>query len=255
MLVSHNDLKEFSIKATDGRTGHADDFYFDDVTWQVRYLVTRSGFLFTKRQGLVSAKLLGMPDLERRELPVSLTQEQLDDAVDPDAHPPVSEQRTRDIQRRQFDLWPHVVLGVPGTAYTPVAAEYQLFGDPATGRDIDQPLEAPGDPHLRSMAEVSGYSMAAKDGEVGSIIDFLVDPEEWQVKYIVADTGNWLPGRQVAIVIDWITGISWADRRMVVKVSQDAIQSAPEISEIDELKRSNLHLAFTPYGTYAGFYV
>jgi hypothetical protein len=40
----------FSIGATDGEIGKADDFYFDDERWTVRYLIVKTGgWLFGKK--------------------------------------------------------------------------------------------------------------------------------------------------------------------------------------------------------------
>jgi hypothetical protein len=39
MLRSMNDLKDYTIQAVDGNIGHVKDFYFDDKTWVVRYLI------------------------------------------------------------------------------------------------------------------------------------------------------------------------------------------------------------------------
>lgn len=39
MLRGISDLKRFTIAATDGNLGHVGDVYFDDRSWDVRYLV------------------------------------------------------------------------------------------------------------------------------------------------------------------------------------------------------------------------
>jgi hypothetical protein len=52
---------------------------------------------------------------------------------------------------------------------------------------------------LRSVGQVRGYSIRATDGEIGSVHDFLFDDEHWTVRYLVADTGDWLSGRLVLI--------------------------------------------------------
>jgi hypothetical protein len=39
MLRNANKLQGFKIRTTDGEIGRVDQFYFDDETWAVRYLV------------------------------------------------------------------------------------------------------------------------------------------------------------------------------------------------------------------------
>lgn len=253
MLLSYNDLRHFAIEATDGRKGHAEDFYFDDESWRIRYLVTEFGFLFNRQQGLIKSTLLSQPDLENRTVPVLLTQDQLEESESPDAHPPVHEQRERAVRQRRIDHWPPLMLGVPGAAYTPMIAENQLLGPPDPDSGTDEAPEVLDDIHLRSMSEVVGYSFGARDGQIGSVLDFLLDPNGWKIRYIAADTGTWLPGRQVVIRPDWISAVVWADRRIVLDQAKEALEQAPELSEIDELERSDAPLAVAPYGAYGGF--
>ena len=44
-----------------------------------------------------------------------------------------------------------------------------------------------------------GRSIAAIDGDIGSIRDLYFDDITWTIRYLVVDTGSWLPGRQVLI--------------------------------------------------------
>ena len=43
MLRSMLELKNYTIGATDGEIGHVSDFYFDDRSWVIRYLVIKTG--------------------------------------------------------------------------------------------------------------------------------------------------------------------------------------------------------------------
>jgi len=44
-----------------------------------------------------------------------------------------------------------------------------------------------------------GYKLNGLDGEIGKVKEFYFDDRHWTVRYLVADTGNWLTGRQVLI--------------------------------------------------------
>ena len=52
---------------------------------------------------------------------------------------------------------------------------------------------------LRSIKQLCGSKLAASDGEIGQVKDFYFDDQNWVVRYVVADTGSWLPGRKVLI--------------------------------------------------------
>jgi hypothetical protein len=43
MLRSVTHLQGFSLRALDGEIGKVDEFYFDDETWAIRYLVVNTG--------------------------------------------------------------------------------------------------------------------------------------------------------------------------------------------------------------------
>ena len=54
MLRSIKDLEHYAIGATDGDIGRVKDFYFDDDSWVVRYLVVDTGSWLAGRSVLIS---------------------------------------------------------------------------------------------------------------------------------------------------------------------------------------------------------
>ncbi len=52
---------------------------------------------------------------------------------------------------------------------------------------------------LFALSGLHGYPVEAGDDHVGSVKDFLFDDQTWKVRWMVVDTGNLLPGRQVLI--------------------------------------------------------
>jgi uncharacterized protein YrrD len=238
MLHSFKDLKQFHVRALDQPEGTVDDIYFDDETWSVRYLVAGIGFWLFGRQCLVGTELFGQPDLEAREFPVQLTAKQLQEAPGPESDPPVS-----DPQLDTSGAWPPYLIGSAGGYYTPLLAEHQI----ADLLDTPKPAQT-GDPHLRSMNEVSGYDVAATDGDIGSVADFLIDPADWRVRYMVVDTGTWLPGKNVITASSWCSRIDWPARQMVLEVTKEQVESCPDITRVDSLKRSDEMQLFEHYG-------
>ena len=85
-----------------------------------------------------------------------------------------------------------------------------------------------GDLHLRSAAIVTGYHIEATYGDVGHVEDFIIDDETWEIRYMVVDTRNWLPGKKVLIAPRWIDRVSWNDSKVYVSLSREAIKNAPE---------------------------
>ena len=73
-----------------------------------------------------------------------------------------------------------------------------------------------------------GYRLQAADGEIGHLEDFLVDDEHWQIRYLVIDTRNWWPGRQVLLPPQSVHAIRWSDRRIISNLTRATVRSSPE---------------------------
>ena len=97
-------------------------------------------------------------------------------------------------------------------------------GEPRSSR-LCQPNE--GDPHLGSIATVTGYHIHVTDGEIGHIEDFLVDDAGWSIRYIKVDTRNWWPGARVLISPRSVREIDWADWLIQVDVNRQKIKDGP----------------------------
>ena len=52
---------------------------------------------------------------------------------------------------------------------------------------------------LWNASAINGYAIAASDGHIGTVSDFLFDDTSWRVRWLVVDTGNWLSGRKVLL--------------------------------------------------------
>ena len=52
---------------------------------------------------------------------------------------------------------------------------------------------------LHNLKQIRGHKLAASDGAIGHVKDFYFDDKTWAIRYVVADTGNWLTGRLVLL--------------------------------------------------------
>jgi hypothetical protein len=52
----------FTMGATDGEIGKVKEFYFDDETWAVRYLIVETGNWLSGRDLLIAPEVLFFPD-------------------------------------------------------------------------------------------------------------------------------------------------------------------------------------------------
>jgi len=241
MIRSMNDLIGFDILATDGELGDVEEFYFDDERWAVRYIVVNTGNWLAGRQVLVSPFSVMQLDLENRQLHVALTKSQVEKSPDIDTRKPVS----RQMETNYADYYGYPYYwGSPllwGAEERPaLAAQQSLVTTASTvatdaasvGRSTSAGTAATApviseDVHLRSTQEVSGYSTAATDGEIGIVEDFIVEDDTWAIRYLAIDTHKWWPGKKVMISPKWIASIDWAQAKVNVLLSREEIKQSP----------------------------
>jgi hypothetical protein len=101
---------------------------------------------------------------------------------------------------------------------------------------------------LRSVKEIVGYTLAATDGEIGRCKDFLVDDTHWTIRYMVADTSRWLPGRKVLISPISFDAPDWESRLFPVRLSKEQIKEAPNLDEDAPVSRQYEVKYYSYYG-------
>lgn len=223
MLRSLKTVHGYAVKATDGNIGKVHDFFFDDEFWLVRYLVVDAGGWLTARKVLITpGVVVGTPDWASQTLSVALTRQQVGKSPDIDTDRPVSQQQ--ETLLRQHYGWPFYWM--PGSSAVPAAVPAPPPHDAVQRPGRDAKRE--GDPHLRSVREVTGYHIQASDGRIGHVEDFVAEDDVWEIRYLVVDTRNWLPGRKVLISPQWLVGpIDWAERTVKVFMTKLQIENSP----------------------------
>ncbi len=82
---------------------------------------------------------------------------------------------------------------------------------------------------LSSIKHMEGFTLGARDGEIGKVHSFLFDGKSWVVRYLVADTGKWLPGRKVLIAAAELGEPDRRNRVFRVNLTREQIRNAPDI--------------------------
>jgi len=229
MLRSARSLRDYHIHATDGNIGRVKDFLFEGREWSVRYIVVDTSEWLPGRTVLLVPDILGPPDGERKTLPVELTREQVRNSPDVDTNKPVSRQNEFDL----FDYYgwsPYWGAGRSGfTRHVVRAPQSEESGWAA--------VAPTGDPDLRSVQEVMGYSLSAADGKVGHVEDFILSDDDWIVRYLVVNAGSWLSGKRVLISPGWVHEILWRDRTVLAELSADEIRNSPSYDASQPVNR------------------
>jgi hypothetical protein len=243
MLVGINKLHGYVIRATDGEIGKVDEFYFDDASWRVRYLVADTGNWLTGRRVLLPVTALGPPSRESHCLTVSLTRKQVEDSPDINTEQPITRRQDEELRRHfgwAYSWAADPLLGDPTFSSTPAPMSAAMA--------LEESPEPHGDPHLESAKDVIGYHIQAVDSEIGHVEDFLVDDRGWVLRYIVVDTGNLLSGKKVLIAPEWVEKIEWTEAKMYVGLTRDRIREAPSFDPTAPITRDYESQLYDYYG-------
>lgn len=76
---------------------------------------------------------------------------------------------------------------------------------------------------------INGNTLRAVDGEIGSVWDLFFEDAAWEIKYLVADTGNWLPGRKVLLSPSVLKKTDWKTGDLPVDLTREQIKNSPDI--------------------------
>lgn len=249
MLRAASEVNGLSIAAVDGDIGSVKDLYFDDLTWTVRYLVVDTGSWLPGRQVLISPMSVRGPGLDR--IAVELTRDQVQNSPPVETDKPVDRQQEEALARyyshRYYWEGPYRwgLLAYPGMPPVPAPVASDPVVQEMLARERDR-IE--GDPALRSAKDVTGYYIAALDGEIGHVEDFLIDDEAWAIRYMVVDTRNWWPGKKVVVSPEWIKTVSWADSKVHVDLRQDEVKAAPAYDPSRTFDREHEDRLFEHHG-------
>ncbi len=224
MLRSLREFDKYAVSATNGELGYAADFLIDDEHWAVRYLVVETGGFLDRSRVLISPISFGHADWATHRFPLTLTLDQIRSSPDVDTDKPVSRQHEREY------------IGYYG--YPPYWGQTALWGlglypallagsMPANAPPPSTP-EPAGDAHLRSADVLRGYHVHGRDGAIGKVDDFILDDENWAIRFLVVDTSAWWFGKKVLVAPHWADSINWEDRTIHLDLSRSVVKNSPE---------------------------
>jgi hypothetical protein len=188
VLRSVRALRNFRLVSAEGvRCGLVKDLYFDDQHWAIKYVVAAlEPRQFRPTQVLLAPEQIFFDDeagaLRLSVLSTGITHLPLVDSVRPVC--------------KQYAAFS---LGSPGACHRRFEA-----GD--------------ADPHLRSCWTVSNYKVAVGDDVAGTLADFLIDDQTWEIRNLAVD--HEIDGRKVAfhILPQTVERVTWATQRIALRL-------------------------------------
>ena len=78
-----------------------------------------------------------------------------------------------------------------------------------------------------SLKKLCGRKLAASDGNIGHVDDFYFEDQRWAIRYVVAETGSWLPGRLVLISPYAFGPLDHCGERLPINLTRKRIEDSP----------------------------
>ena len=82
---------------------------------------------------------------------------------------------------------------------------------------------------LSKVKTLNGYKLESLDGEIGRVKEFYFDDRHWTIRYLVADTGTWLTGREVLISPYALKGVIKGEKHLSVNLTKKQIEKSPSL--------------------------
>jgi hypothetical protein len=95
---------------------------------------------------------------------------------------------------------------------------------------------------------LKGFSVAASDGKIGTVSDFLFDDQSWKVRWLVVDTGAWLPGRKVLLHASALGQPDPVRRELPVELTKAQVAGGPDLLAHQPVSRQMESHLYDYYG-------
>jgi hypothetical protein len=105
---------------------------------------------------------------------------------------------------------------------------------------------------LRDASAINGCAIAASDGPLGTVNDFLFEDSGWLVRWLVVDTGKWLSGRKVLLPPSTLGHLDPKGHEFSVELTMQQVKDSPDIDTDRPVSRqmeTNIydHYGWAPY--------
>ena len=90
---------------------------------------------------------------------------------------------------------------------------------------------------LSKAKSLKGYKLDSLDGGIGEVKEFYFDDRHWTIRYLVANTGHWLTGRQVLISPYALVAAIKLEKHITVDLTKQQIENGPSLNSDKPVSR------------------
>jgi uncharacterized protein YrrD len=92
------------------------------------------------------------------------------------------------------------------------------------------------------------YQLDSLDGVIGKVEEFYFDDRHWTIRYLVAETGKWLSGRQVLLSPYALGSVASEKQLITVSLTKKQIENSPALSSDKPVSRQFEEAYYGYYG-------
>ena len=218
MLRSMNEQLKYTVEALDGEAGYLHDFLIDERTWVVRYAVIDLGHWLPGRKVLLARPGIDGADYATKTLSLKTTKAQIEASPDLTDDAPVSRQYEQYLYEH-YQWAPYWAPGFAGGGVMPM--------ETATTTEPDSPPFKAVNPHLRSLRELTGYSIVVDEEHVGRVDAFMCYDDTWEVPFLVANVGGWFHKERLMVPTKRVGEIAFTEHRLTLNMRADTLDDLP----------------------------
>ncbi len=226
MLRHANALVGYDLKTSSGESGKVVAVFFDEDSWKLRYLVVEGGKWLSYRNVLLSLEVIESIDDDNENIFVSVDGKSVIESPDLKTELPIA--REAELLLAKYwnwaPYWKKEML--PPYINRNISAEANEKSKEATEKSAQK------ESRLRSIEEVTGYSVHACDSGAGHVNSLIYEDAEHAIRYILVDTRKWFGGREVLVPVEKIERVSWSSSEFVLELAAEQIKSAPECESL-----------------------
>jgi uncharacterized protein YrrD len=101
---------------------------------------------------------------------------------------------------------------------------------------------------LNKAKTLKGFKLDSLDGEIGKVEQFYFDDKHWAIRYLVADTGTWLMGRQVLISPYALVAVNIEEQNITINLTKKQIEDSPPLNSDKPVSRQFEDAYYGHYG-------
>jgi|GEM_PF-1677372 len=224
IFVTMTDMLRFKA-VTEDTSFPVTEMFFDQEKGLLKYVALDVGGWFDRREVIVSPKLMGEPNVSSREWPIEITQDAIKQAPewsDPNAMVVVP-----------IGMMPPIMMGPYGGHFA---------GQTRSGLDQQTTDETqPGNLKVEGFARLNewvGLPVHGTDGEVGTLVDLVFDPDSQTLSHVVIDTGRFLAARQMVVPYDLLVRLSPDGSYVEMNVTAELLRESPPLEQFTQINRS-----------------